>query len=41
MSISLNIKMCQANNSSDELTVDIIKSIDDQVDFVENLGFKN
>jgi hypothetical protein len=30
--------MCQVNNSSDELTVDIIKSIDDQLDFVEDLG---
>ena len=39
MSISLNIKMCQANNSSDELTIDIIKSIDDQLDNVEDLGF--
>jgi len=39
MSISLNIKMCQANNSSDELTVDIIKSIDDQLDTIEDLGF--
>jgi hypothetical protein len=38
MSISLNIKMCQVNNSSDELTVDIIKSIDDQVDALEDLG---
>lgn len=38
MSISLNIKMCQVNNSSDELTVDIIKSIDDQIDIVEDLG---
>lgn len=38
MSISLNIKMCQVNNSSDELTVDIIKSIDDQLDIVEDLG---
>lgn len=39
MSISLNIKMCQVNNSSDELTIDIIKSIDDQLDIVEDLGF--
>jgi len=38
MSISLNIKMCQVNNSSDELTVDITKSIDDQIDIVEDLG---
>jgi hypothetical protein len=38
MSISLNIKMCQVNNSSDELTVDIIKSIDDQIDIIEDLG---
>lgn len=38
MSISLNIKMCQVNNSSDELTIDIIKSIDDQLDIVEDLG---
>lgn len=38
MSISLNIKMCQVNNSSDELTVDIIKSIDDQLDAIEDLG---
>ena len=38
MSISLIIKMCQVNNSSDELTVDIIKSIDDQIDIVEDLG---
>lgn len=38
MSISLNIKMCQVNSSSDELTVDIIKSIDDQIDNIENLG---
>lgn len=38
MSISLIIKMCRVNNSSDELTVDIIKSIDDQLDFVEDLG---
>ncbi len=38
MSISLSIKMCQVNNSSDELTVDIIKSIDDQIDIVEDLG---
>lgn len=30
--------MCQVNNSSDELTVDIIKSIDDQLDVVEDLG---
>lgn len=30
--------MCQVNNSSDELTVDIIKSIDDQLDIVEDLG---
>lgn len=38
MSISLNIKMCQLNNSSDDLTVDIIKSIDDQIDIIEDLG---
>jgi hypothetical protein len=38
MSISLNIKMCQVNNSSDDLTVDIIKSIDDQIDIIEDLG---
>jgi len=38
MSISLNIKMCQLNNSSDELTVDILKSIDDQIDIIEDLG---
>lgn len=38
MSISLNIKMCRVNNSSDELAVDIIKSIDDQVDAIEDLG---
>ena len=38
MSISLNIKMCLVNNSSDELTLDIIKSIDDQIDAVEDLG---
>jgi hypothetical protein len=38
MSISLNIKMCQVNNSSDELTVDILKSIDDQIDIIEDLG---
>jgi len=38
MSISLNIKMCRVNNSSDELTIDIIKSIDDQLDIVEDLG---
>lgn len=38
MSISLNIKMCRVNNSSDELTIDIIKSIDDQIDAVEDLG---
>ena len=31
--------MCQVNNSSDELTVDITKSIDDQIDIVEDLGF--
>ena len=30
--------MCQVNNSSDELTIDIIKSIDDQLDIVEDLG---
>lgn len=30
--------MCQVNSSSDELTVDIIKSIDDQIDIVEDLG---
>ena len=30
--------MCQVNNSSDELTVDIIKSIDDQLDTIEDLG---
>jgi len=40
MSISLNIKMCRVNNSSDELTIDINKSIDDQVDAVEDLGLK-
>jgi len=39
MSISLNIKMCQVNNSSDELKIDITKSIDDQIDIVEDLGF--
>lgn len=38
MSISLNIKMCWVNNSSDELTLDIINSIDDQIDSVEDLG---
>lgn len=38
MSISLNIKMCQVNNSSDELSLDIINSIDDQIDTVEDLG---
>jgi hypothetical protein len=31
--------MCRANNSSDELTVDIINSIDDQIDTAEDLGF--
>jgi hypothetical protein len=30
--------MCQVNNSSDELTIDIVKSIDDQLDIVEDLG---
>ncbi len=30
--------MCQVNNSSDELTVDIVKSIDDQIDSLEDLG---
>ena len=30
--------MCQINNSSDDLTVDITNSIDDQIDVVENLG---
>jgi hypothetical protein len=30
--------MCQVNNSSDELTLDIINSIDDQIDAVEDLG---
>ena len=30
--------MCRVNNSSDELTIDIIKSIDDQIDAVEDLG---
>jgi hypothetical protein len=30
--------MCQVNSSSDELTVDITKSIDDQLDAVEDLG---
>jgi len=39
MSTSLIIKMCQVNNSSDELKIDITKSIDDQIDIVENLGF--
>lgn len=38
MSISLIIKMCQSNNSSDDLTLDIINSIDDQIDIIENLG---
>lgn len=38
MSISLNKKMCQVNNSSDELTIDIVRSIDDQIDIVEDLG---
>lgn len=38
MSISLSIKMCQVNNSSDELTIDIVRSIDDQLDVVEDLG---
>jgi hypothetical protein len=38
MSISLNIKMCQVNNSSDELSLDIINSIDNQIDAVEDLG---
>lgn len=37
MSISLNI-MCQTRNSSTELEVDIINSIDDQIDLVEDLG---
>ena len=31
--------MCQVNNSSDELKIDITKSIDDQIDIVEDLGF--
>lgn len=31
--------MCQVKNSSDELTIDIVKSIDDQLDTVEDLGF--
>ena len=30
--------MCWVNNSSDELTLDIINSIDDQIDSVEDLG---
>ena len=30
--------MCQINSSSSDLTVDIINSIDDQIDVVENLG---
>jgi len=30
--------MCQSNNSSDDLTLDIINSIDDQIDIIENLG---
>ena len=30
--------MCQVNSSSDELTIDIINSIDDQIDIVEDLG---
>jgi len=39
MSISLSIKMCRTNNSSSDLTIDITKSIDDQIDNVEALGF--
>ena len=39
MSISLNIKMCQLNNSSDELTLDITNSIDDQLDILEYIVF--
>ena len=31
--------MCQVNNSSSELKIDITKSIDDQIDIVEDLGF--
>lgn len=30
--------MCQTRNSSTELEVDIINSIDDQIDLVEDLG---
>lgn len=37
MSISLII-MCQTRNSSTDLEVDIINSIDDQIDVVEDLG---
>ena len=40
MIISLTIlrKMCQTKNSSSDLELDIINSIDDQIDFVEGLG---
>lgn len=30
--------MCQTRNSSTDLEVDIINSIDDQIDVVEDLG---
>lgn len=39
MSISLTIKMCQTKSSSTDLDIDIIKSIDNQIDVLENLGF--
>lgn len=38
MSISLTIKMCQTRNSSTDLEIDVINSIDDQIDVVEDLG---
>jgi hypothetical protein len=30
--------MCQTKNSSTELEIDIINSIDDQIDIIEDLG---
>ena len=37
--MNLSIQNCVKNNSSSDLTIDISKTIDEQIDSVEDIGF--
>jgi hypothetical protein len=37
--MNLSIQNCVKNNSSSDLTIDISRTIDEQIDYLENLDF--